>query len=147
MQFKNVTYVKEDSDVTNIEKVNQFLDEAKTFCFLTTDGDQPKGRPFGFHLLDGGKLYFGCGTFKNVFSQLTKNPKVEVLAVAGDEFLRYDGEVKIVKDEELLKKVRSAMPQIMDLYDKNGWEMGMFYLENGHAEIHGMLDLKEEFDV
>ena len=110
MQFKNVTYVKEDSDVTNIEKVNQFLDEAKTFCFLTTDGDQPKGRPFGFHLLDGGKLYFGCGTFKNVFSQLTKNPKVEVLAVAGDEFLRYDGEVKIVKDEELLKKVRSAMP-------------------------------------
>ena len=133
--------------MTNIEKVNQFLDEAKTFCFLTTDGDQPKGRPFGFHLLDGGKLYFGCGTFKNVFSQLTKNPKVEVLAVAGDEFLRYDGEVKIVKDEELLKKVRSAMPQIMDLYDKNGWEMGMFYLENGHAEIRGMLDLKEEFDV
>ena len=54
-------------------------------------------------------------------------------AVAGDEFLRYDGEVKIVKDEELLKKVRSAMPQIMDLYDKNGWEMGMFYLENGHV--------------
>ena len=139
--------MKEDTVVTNVEKVNQFLDEAKTFCFLTTDGDQPKGRPFGFHLLDGGKLYFGCGTFKNVFSQLTKNPKVEVLAVAGDEFLRYDGEVKIVKDEELLKKVRSAMPQIMDLYDKNGWEMGMFYLENGHAEIRGMLDLKEEFDV
>ena len=134
MQFKNVTYVKEDSDVTNIEKVNQFLDEAKTFCFLTTDGDQPKGRPFGFHLLDGGKLYFGCGTFKNVFSQLTKNPKVEVLAVAGDEFLRYDGEVKIVKDEELLEKVRSVMPQIMDLYDQNGWKMGLFYLENGHAE-------------
>lgn len=53
--------------MTNVEKVNQFLDEAKTFYFLTTDGDKPKGRPFGFHLLDGGKLYFGCGTFKNVF--------------------------------------------------------------------------------
>lgn len=48
----------------NIEKVNQFLDEAKTFYFLTTDGDKPKGRPFGFHLLDEDKLYFGCGTFK-----------------------------------------------------------------------------------
>ena len=45
--------------MTNIEKVNNFLDEAKTFYFLTTDGDKPKGRPFGFHLLDGGKLYFG----------------------------------------------------------------------------------------
>ena len=39
--------------MTNVEKVNQFLDEAKTFYFLTTDGDKPKGRPFGFHLLDG----------------------------------------------------------------------------------------------
>lgn len=133
--------------MTNIEKVSKFLDDAKTFYFLTTDGPQPKGRPFGFHLLDGGKLYFGCGTFKNVYSQLTKNPKVEVLAVSGNEFMRYDGEVKIVKNDALLDKVREAMPEIMALYDKNGWEMGMFYLENGHAEIRGMLDLKEEFDV
>lgn len=133
--------------MTNVEKVNKFLDEAKTFYFLTTDGNQPKGRPFGFHLLDDGKLYFGCGTFKNVFSQLTKNPKVEVLAVMGSEFLRYDGKVKIVKDEALLEKVRIALPQIMDLYDKNGWEMGLFYLEDGHAEIRDMMDLKEEFDV
>lgn len=131
----------------NIEKVNKFLDDAKTFCFLTTDGDQPKGRPFGFHLLDGDKIYFGCGTFKNAFSQLTKNPKVEVMAYTDQEFMRYDGTVKIVKDEKLLDKVRSVMPQIMNLYDKNNWEMGMFYLENGHVEIRGMLDLKEEFDV
>lgn len=39
------------------------------------------------------------------------------------------------------------MPQIMSPYDQNGWEMGMFYLGNGHAEIRGMLDLKEEFDA
>lgn len=133
--------------MTNIEKINNFLDEAKVFYFLTTDGEQPKGRPFGFHLLDDGKLYFGCGTFKNVFSQLTKNPKVEVLAVRGQDFLRYDGTVKIVKDDFLLEKVRKVMPDIMALYDKNGWEMGMFYLENGHAEIRGIMDLKEEFDV
>ena len=107
--------------MTNVEKVNRFLDKAKTFYFLTTDGDQPKGRPFGFHLLDGDRLYFGCGTFKNVFSQLTKNPHVEVLALNGNEFLRYDGTVKIVKDAALM--------------------------ENGHAEIRGLFDLKEEFDV
>lgn len=78
---------------------------------------------------------------------MTKNPNVEVLAVHNGEFMRYDGTVKIVKDAALLEKVRAALPQIMSLYDKNGWEMGMFYLENGHAEIRGMLDLKEEFDV
>lgn len=70
-----------------------------------------------------------------------------VLAVVGGEFMRYDGLAKVVKDDALLAKVREIMPQIMDMYDKNGWEMGLFYLENGHAEIWGMLDLKEEFDV
>ncbi|MBR1690277.1 MAG: pyridoxamine 5'-phosphate oxidase family protein [Oscillibacter sp.] len=133
--------------MTNAEKVNAFLDRAKTFYFLTTDGDQPKGRPFGFHMLVEDRLYFGCGTFKNVFRQLTANPKVEVLAVNGGEFLRYDGTAKVVRDDALLEKVRQIMPQIMALYDKNGWEMGLFYLENGHAEIRGMMDLKEEFSV
>ena len=133
--------------MTTVEKINQFLDEAKVFSFLTTDGDQPKGGPFGFHLWDGDKLYFGCGTFKNVFQQLTANPKVEILAVNNNKFLRYDGTVKIVKDEALLQKVRETIPQIMAMYDKNGWEMGLFYLENGHAEIRGMMDLIEEFDV
>lgn len=133
--------------MTNAEKVSEFLDKAKIFYFLTTDGDQPKGRPFGFHMVEGGKLYFGCGTFKNVYKQLVKNPKVEVVATVGSEFIRYDGTVKIVKDDSLLQKVREKMPQIMNMYDKNGWEMGLFYLENGHAEIRGMMDVKEEFDV
>ena len=133
--------------MSNAAKVNEFLDKAKTFMFLTTDGNQPKGRPFGFHMLVEDRLYFGCGTFKNVFKQLLANPKVEVLAMHGGEFLRYDGTVKIVKDDALLEKVRAAMPQVMALYDKNGWEMGLFYLDNGHAEIRGMMDLKEEFDV
>ncbi|MEE5994586.1 MAG: pyridoxamine 5'-phosphate oxidase family protein [Oscillospiraceae bacterium] len=133
--------------MTNVEKINEFLDKAKTFMFLTTDGSQPKGRPFGFHMLVDDKLYFGCGTFKNVFRQLTVNPKVEILAMNDDEFMRYDGTVKIVESDALLAKVREAMPQIMALYDKNGWKMGLFYLENGHAEIRGVLELKEEFDV
>ena len=133
--------------MTNAAKVHEFLNKAQTFYFLTTDGDQPKGRPFGFQMLVNDTLYFGCGTFKNVFKQLTKNPKVEILAVNGGEFLRYDGQAKVVKDAELLEKVRQTIPQIMAFYDQNGWEMGLFYLEKGHAEIRGMMDLKEEFDV
>ncbi len=133
--------------MSNVTKVSDFLNQAKTFYFLTTDGDQPKGRPFGFHMVVEDKIYFGCGTFKNVFKQLTANPHVEVLAVNGGEFMRYDGMAKVVNDDALIEKVREIMPQIMEMYDKNGWEMGLFYLENGHAEIRGMLELKEEFDV
>lgn len=133
--------------MSNAKKVSDFLDKANVFFFLTTDGDQPKGRPFGFHLLVDDTLYFGCGTFKAVYKQLTQNPKVEILALAGDEFLRYDGTVKEVKDEALLEKTREAMPQVMDLYDKNGWTMALFTLENGRAEIRGLLEQKEAFEV
>ena len=72
---------------------------------------------------------------------------MEVLAVNGGEFMRYDGTAKVVKDAALLSKVREAIPQIMEMYDKNGWEMGLFRLENGHVEFRGMMDLKEEFDL
>ena len=133
--------------MTGIEKVVEFLDKAKTFYFLTTDGDQPRGRPFGFKIVYEGKLYFGCGTFKNVFKQLVANPRVEVLAVSGMDFMRYDGKAVVVKDEGLLAAVRAANANLMGMYDKNGWEMGLFYLEGGHAEIRGMMELKEEFDV
>lgn len=134
--------------MTNAEKVHEYLNKAQTFYFLTTDGDQPKGRPFGFQMLVDGVIYFGCGTFKNVFKQLTANPKVEVLALnGGAEFMRYDGNAKVVRSDALLAKVRQAMPEIMALYDKNGWEMGLFCLENGHVEIRDLFKVKEEFDL
>ena len=134
--------------MTNAEKVHEYLNKAQTFYFLTTDGDQPKGRPFGFQMLVDGVIYFCCGTFKNVFKQLTANPKVEVLALnGGAEFMRYDGKAKVVKSDALLAKVRQAMPEIMALYDKNGWEMGLFCLEDGHVEIRDLFKVKEEFDL
>ena len=133
--------------MSNIERVNEFLTKAQVFYFLTTDGDQPKGRPFGLHILHDGKLYFGCGTFKNVFKQLTANPKVEVLALCGTEYLRYDGIATVVKNDEVLKTVREMSPQLMEKYDENGWEMGLFYLEKGHAEIRDMMTPVAEFDV
>ena len=53
----------------------------------------------------------------------------------------------MVKNEKVLNKIREMAPQIMEKYDQNGWEMGVFYLENGHAEFRKMMDLVEEFDV
>ena len=133
--------------MTGVEKVCEFLGKAKVFYVLTTDGDQPKGRPFGLFVPIDGKVYFGCGTFKNVFKQLTTNPKIEILALDGMDFMRYDGVATVVKDAAIAQKFREASPRIAEMYDKNGWEMGIFYLENGHAEIRGMMEQKEAFDV
>ncbi len=42
--------------MTNVEKISEFLTQAKVFTFLTVDNGQPKGRPFGFHLVDGDRI-------------------------------------------------------------------------------------------
>ncbi|MCE7230743.1 hypothetical protein ACLJB6_02675 [Campylobacter coli] len=42
--------------MTNVEKISEFLTQAKVFTFLTVDNGQPKGRPFGFHLSDIRKM-------------------------------------------------------------------------------------------
>ena len=133
--------------MTYAEKVHQFLDKATVFYLLTTDGEQPKGRPFGFHLLEGDRIYFGTATVKKCYQQLLKNPHVEILALSGQEFLRYDGIAKPVKDEVLTDKVRKAIPEVMEMYDRNGLEMGLFYLENGTAKICTAVSQKEAFKV
>src|SRR5574344_1764695 len=132
--------------MTNVEKISEFLTQAKVFTFLTVDNGLPKGRPFGFHLVDVDGIYFGTGTCNKCFKQLSADPQVAVMAVNGGKVRRYDGLAKIVKDDALLAKVHEAMPQLMETYDKNGWEIALFYLENGHAEIRGSVEVEEEFE-
>ena len=52
------------------ERIDEFMNEAKVFFLATVDGDKPKNRPLGFHLLKDGKLYFGVGNFKDVYKHL-----------------------------------------------------------------------------
>lgn len=134
--------------MTNMEKVNEFLDKAGVWFFLTTDGEQPKGRPFRFHLLKDGTLYFGTGTFKKVYHQIQANPHVEILAVHGDEFLRLDGKVVFEETDDIAKAVLANAPAMQKLYnDTTGYKLGIFHLVDGKAEICTAMGQKEAFEL
>ncbi|MCD8155047.1 MAG: pyridoxamine 5'-phosphate oxidase family protein [Clostridiales bacterium] len=134
--------------MTNAEKINEFLDKAGVWFFLTTDGEQPKGRPFRFHLLQNDTLYFGTGTFKKVFAQMKVNPHVEILAVNDNEFLRYDGDVVFEETDKIANAVLEKAPQMKQVYnEQTGFKLGIFHLENGKAEICTMMGQKEAFEV
>ena len=134
--------------MTDAEKVNKFLDQAGVWYLLTTDGYQPKGWPFHFHLLKDGTIYFGTGTFKNVFRQMKMNPHVEVLAVCGNEFLRYDGEAVFEETDDLAAMVLANAPVMQKIYnDTTGYKLGMFHLANGKVEICTAMGQKEAFDL
>jgi uncharacterized pyridoxamine 5'-phosphate oxidase family protein len=79
---------------------------------------------------------------------MTKNRHVEVLAVKGGEFLRYDGDVVFEETDDLAKSALAAAPAMQKIYnDQTGYKLGMFHLENGHAEICNPMKTVEEFDV
>lgn len=55
-----------------------FLEQAGTYYLATTEGDQPRVRPFGTVDIFEGRLYIQTGKKKDVAKQLAKNPKAEL---------------------------------------------------------------------
>lgn len=127
----------------NIQKVDDYLSAAGTFFISTVNGDKPKCRPFGFHMLHQGKIYFGMGTFKDVYQQIVANPNVEVCAMNGQEFLRYYGTAVFETDDTLGKRALDAMPEVKKIYEANGYQMAIFHLQDATAEFRTMMEIKE----
>lgn len=133
--------------MTNLEKVEQFLNDSKVFYIVTVDNDKPKARPISFKMLEDNKLWFGVGTFKDVYKQLMANSNIEIIAMSKGKWLRYDGKAKFVDDSNIENKCLDLLGPIGKLYRDNNWRMGMFYIENAHVEIKEIADTVEEFDL
>ena len=133
--------------MTNLEKVYEILDEAKAFYIVTVDKDKPRARPISFKMMENGKLWFGVGTFKEVYRQLTCNPNIEIVASCQNKWIRYDGKAKFVDDTELENKCLDMLGSIGKMYRENGYRMGMFTIEDGHVEIKSVIKTIEEFDL
>lgn len=80
-----------------MKRVYDFLKEAGTYYLATEEGDQPRVRPFGTVHLYEGKLYIQTGKGKSVAKQIAANPKVELCAMKGDEWIRVCG--TLVEDD------------------------------------------------
>lgn len=124
-----------------MSRINDFLNEAGIFYMATEDGDQPKLRPLGGRLEADGKLLFSVGTFKDVYKQMQKNPKVEIVALnlkKGAQWLRYTGTAVFETDPKYAEQVLEKSPNLKKVYnDETGKKLGMFYLKDATAEIMG----------
>lgn len=134
--------------MTNAERVSALLTEAKVFYLATIDGNQPKCRPLGFHMLRNDKIYFGVGTFKAVYLQMLENDHVELCACIGDKFLRYYGKVAFDPDPAMEESALEQMPQLRAIYnEQTGNKMGIFHLEQATAEIRNLLEVEETLSM
>lgn len=71
-----------------MERVYEFLKKAGTYYLATDDNGQPRVRPFGTVDIFEGKLYIQTGRIKPCYKQMKANPKVEICAFVGGEWIR-----------------------------------------------------------
>lgn len=131
-------------EVPVVDVIEEFLNKAGTFVLATEDGDQPRMRVLGLKIRLDDTLFFAVGTFKDVYKQLQKNPRCEILASVGPDFLRWDGKAVFVKDDRLMPIVENMMPQLAQMYKEMGWELGFFTLRGGSAEIVNVSNSKKQ---
>ena len=116
-----------------VEKVCQYLREARIFYLATVDGDQPRVRPFGaVHVYDG-RLYLITGKVKPVSHQLAANPKVEICACKGADWLRVAA--TLVNDDSLEVKTSylEANPTLKAMYKADDDNIQVLYLKDATA--------------
>lgn len=113
-----------------MKRVYDFLKKAEVYYLATVEGDQPRVRPFGTINEFEGKLYIQTGKVKPASKQLASNPKVEICAFTGGEWIRVACE--LVEDDrfEAKKSMLDAYPNLRGMYDENDGNTQVFYMKN-----------------
>jgi uncharacterized pyridoxamine 5'-phosphate oxidase family protein len=119
-----------------MQKVLQYLKETGTYFLATTEGDQPRVRPFGtIHEFEG-KLYIQTGKSKIVGQQILANPKVEICACKGDSWVRIECTLREDDRREARKSMLDAYPELRAMYNEDDGNTVVFALENATAVFY-----------
>jgi uncharacterized pyridoxamine 5'-phosphate oxidase family protein len=118
-----------------MKEVYEFLKKCGTYYLATVDGDQPRVRPFGTVNIFDKKLYIQTGKKKDVSKQMKKNPKIEICAMDGGQWIRI--QATAVEDDRVAAKesMLEAYPNLKNMYSANDSNTQVLYLKNAVATI------------
>ena len=119
-----------------MESVCAYLKKCGVYYLATVEGDQPRVRPFGVAEIFEGKLYFLTGKRKEVSKQMLANPKIEISATSGREWIRI--EALAVEDDRLeaRQNILDAVPQLKSMYQADDGNCQVFYLKDATATFY-----------
>lgn len=116
-----------------MKRVYDFLKKANVYYLATTEGDQPRVRPFGTVNEFEGKMYIQTGKIKPTSKQLAANPKAEICAFTDGAWVRIACE--LIEDDRLeaKKSMLDAYPNLRGMYNENDGNTQVFYMQNATA--------------
>ena len=110
-----------------MKEVLDFLKLCKVYFIATTEGDQPRVRPFGAQCEFDGKLYLTTSNQKAVYAQIKANPKVEISGMASDgRWIRVTAEAVFDERREARKAMLDA-PRLLLLLRNRQRPAGYYY--------------------
>lgn len=118
-----------------MQEVYEFLKKCGTYYLATADGDQPRVRPFGTIDLFDGRLTIQTGKVKEVSRQIMQNPKVEICAFDGENWLRVAATA--IEDPRV-----EAQAHMLDAYPSL---KGMYQAGDGNTQIFALKDVTATF--
>ena len=118
-----------------MQEVYEFLKSAGTYYLATTDGSQPRVRPFGTIDLFEGRLYIQTGKRKEVAAQLKRNPKIEISAMHEGRWIRLAAEA--VRDDNIEAQIHMLdnYPSLKAMYAPGDGNTEVYYLRHVSAAI------------
>lgn len=131
-----------------MEKALEFLKECGTFYLATTEGDQPRVRPFGAVFEYEGKLYIVSNNTKKCFKQMLENPKVEISGMnKKGQWIRLAGEVANDDRREVKELALDTIPSLKNLYSIDDGIFAVLYFTKGTATISSFTAEPETFSL
>lgn len=120
-----------------MEEVLQYLKENPVFFLATTEGEQPRVRPFGAVAEFEGNLYICTNNKKKVFEQMKANEKVEICGMdKKGGCIRI--EAKAVQDDR--NEARAAMleanPALENMYKVDDMVFEVLFLKEAIATFN-----------
>ncbi len=118
-----------------MKEVYEFLKKCGTYFLATSEDGQPRVRPFGTIDLFEDKLYIQTGKSKEVSRQLKANPKVELCAFDGENWIRVTAEAVLDDNIAAQEHLLNAFPSLKAMYQPGDGNTEVYYLQNGTAQI------------
>ena len=116
-----------------MKEVFDFLKKAGVYYLATTEGEQPRVRPFGTIDLFENRLYIQTGLKKDVAKQLGKNPKAEICAFMEGKWLRVSAELVLDDRREARKHMLDSYPDLRAMYNEDDGNTAVYYLKDATA--------------
>ena len=110
--------ISEEARAANMQEVQAYLKECGAFFIATTDGDQPRVRPFGVSEIIDGHFYLMTGKVKDVYKQMTANGKFEICALKPNcsDWMRLSGTLENIEDVSMKQEFLNRNENLKSMY-------------------------------